>query len=163
MRRLSVTPPNHDFTGVAHATKYTVVKENEFLSDYNDVNHCAKQDNKIRSNIDNVSLNKSMTSSLQHEHGRRISIDEQLSQQWKQTNEGENNVDHDVYSKLNQQAIVHSMEMNDDIRVVAHREDDNDDGGDDYDGHYTDESNYSDDLKLVLSLSPSLFLKKKTF
>ncbi|CAF4373402.1 unnamed protein product [Rotaria sp. Silwood2] len=137
--RLNLTPSDHDFTGVVHATKCTVVKEQECLSDYDNVNHCSKQNNTIRSNIDNVSLNKSMTSSLQYEHCRKISTDEQLNQQSKQTNENENN--NDVYSQVNQQEIVHSIKMNNHIEMIARQEEDDDDG------HYSDESHYSDDLR----------------
>ncbi|CAF3461682.1 unnamed protein product [Rotaria sp. Silwood1] len=139
--RLNLTPPDRDFTGVFHAKKCTVVKEQECLSDYDDVNHCSKQNNKIRSNIDNVSLNKSMTSSLQHEHRRKISTDEQLNQQSKQTNENEKN--DDVYSQVNQEEIVHSITMNNHIEMIPRQENDDDDD----DEHYSDESHYSDDLR----------------
>jgi len=72
-----------------------------------------------------------MTSSLQQDHCRRISTDEQqLNQQEKRTNHDNND---DDYIKVNQQAIVHSINMKE-----------NDD-----DGHYSDESNCSDDLRLV--------------
>ncbi|CAF3473427.1 unnamed protein product [Rotaria sp. Silwood1] len=139
--RLNLTPPDRDFTGVFHAKKCTVVKEQECLSDYDDVNHCSKQNNKIRSNIDNVSLNKSMTSSLRHEHCRKISTDEQLNQQSKQTNENEKN--DDVYSQVNQEEIVHSITMNNHIEMIPRQENDDDDD----DEHYSDESHYSDDLR----------------
>jgi hypothetical protein len=129
--RLNLTPSNRDFTGVVHAKKCTIVKEKECLSDYDNVNHYGEQDNKIRSKVDNVSINKSMTSSLQQDHCRRISTDEQqLNQQEKRTNHDNND---DDYIKVNQQAIVHSINMKE-----------NDD-----DGHYSDESNCSDDLRLV--------------
>jgi hypothetical protein len=138
--RLSLTPPDHDFTGVVHATKYTVLREKECLSDYDNVNHYCEQDNKIRSNVDNVSLNKSMTSSMQQDHCRRIFTDEQqLNQQEKRTND----VDDD-YITVNQQAIVHSIKMNNDIKMVTQQENDDDDGG-----HYSNESDCSDDLRLV--------------
>jgi hypothetical protein len=136
--RLSLTPSDHDFTGVVHATKYTIVKEKECLSDYDDVNHYCEQDNKIRSNVDNVSLNKSMTSSMQ-----RNFTAEQLNQQKNRTNENENN---DDYIKANQQAIDHSIKMNNQIEMMI-TQDENDDDNDD--GHYSDQSHYSDDLRLV--------------
>jgi len=123
--RLNLTPPDHDFTGVVHATKCTIVEDKECLSDYDNVNHYFEQDNKIRSKVDNVSINKTMTSSMQQDHCRRISTDEQL----------------------NQQAIVHSIKMNNDIRMVIQQENDDVDGDDG--GHYSDESNFSDDLRLV--------------
>jgi len=138
--RLSLTPPDHDFTGVVHATKYTIVKEKECLSDYDNVIHYSDQHNKIRSNVDNVSLNKLMTSSIQH---RRISTDEQLNQQEKRTNDNIND-----YNKVNQQAIVHSRKMNNSIEMMTQQENDDDD---DDDGHYSDESSCSDDLRLVFS------------
>ena len=111
--RLSLTPPDHDFTGIVHATKYTIVKEKECLSDYDNANHYSQQDIKIRSNVDNVSLNKSMTLSMLQDHCRRISTDEQL----------------------NQQAVGHSIKMNNNIELVTQQENDDDD-----DGHYSDES-----------------------
>ncbi|CAF2073273.1 unnamed protein product [Rotaria magnacalcarata] len=137
--RLSLTPPDDNFTGVVHAKKCTVVKEQQCSSDYGNVNHCPKQGNKIRSNIDDVSLNKSMTSSLTHGHNRRVSTDEQLSQQTERANDNENN--DDVYCKANQQAIVHSIKMNNDIEMMIRQENDDDDG------HYSDDSHYSDDLR----------------
>lgn len=147
--RLSSTPPNHEFTGVVHATKYTVVNDTECLSDHGNANHCSKQDNKIRSNRDYISLNKSMTSSLQHEHCRRISTEEQLNQQSRRTNENESHDDdeYDVYSEVNQQAVVHLMKMNNDIKMVTRQEN----YYDDEDGHYSDESHSSDDLRFVFS------------
>jgi hypothetical protein len=142
--RFSLTPSNHDFTGVVHATKCTIVKEKECLSDYDNVNHDCEQDNMIRSNADNVSLNKLMTLSMQQDHCRkRIPIDdEQLNQQAKQTNH-----DNDDYINVDQQAIVHSIKMKNDIKMVTQHENDRYD--DDDDGHYSDESNYSDDLRFV--------------
>ncbi len=139
--RLNLTPPDHDFTGVVHATKCTIVEDKECLSDYDNVNHYFEQDNKIRSKVDNVSINKTMTSSMQQDHCRRISTDEQLNQQEKRTNHN------DDYIEVNQQAIVHSIKMNNDIRMVIQQENDDVDGDDG--GHYSDESNFSDDLRLV--------------
>jgi hypothetical protein len=140
--RLNLTPPDHDFTGVVHATKCKIVKEKECLSDYDNVNHYCEQDNTIRSKADNVSINKSMTSSIQQDHCRRISTDEQLNQQEKRTNYN------DDYIEVNQQAIVHSIKMNNGIKMVTQQENDDVDGDDG--GHYSDESNFSDDLRLVL-------------
>ncbi len=101
----------------------------------------------IRSKVDNVSLNKSMTSSMQEDHCRRISTDEQLNQQEKRTNHHDED-----YIKANQQAIVHSIKMKNDLKMVTQQENDNVDYDDDDDGHYSDESNYSDDLRLVIAL-----------
>jgi len=88
-----------------------------------------------------------MTSSIQQDHCRRISTDEQLNQQEKRTNH--HHEDDDDHIKVNQQALVHSIKMKNDIKMVTQQE--NDDGDDD-DGHYTDESNCSDDLRLVFLL-----------
>ncbi len=141
--RLNLTPPDHDFTGVVHATKCKIVKEKECLSDYDNVNYYCEQDNTIRSKADNVSINKSMTSSIQQDHCRRISTDEQLNQQEKRTNYN------DDYIEVNQQAIVHSIKMNNGIKMVTQQQENDDVDGDDG-GHYSDESNFSDDLRLVL-------------
>jgi hypothetical protein len=146
--RLSLTPPDHDFTGVVHATKYTVVKEKEddvqqCLSDYDNVNHYTQQDNKIRSSADNIPLNKSMTSSMQR---RRILTDEQLNQQEKRTNENDYD-DDDGYIKVNQHPIVQSTRMNKDIEMVTQHEHDVDDE------HYSDVSHSSDELRLVFFIS----------
>jgi hypothetical protein len=131
--RLNLTPPDHDFTGVVHATKCMIVKEKECLSDYDNVN----QDNMIRSNADNVSL------TLSHCRKRISLVDEQLNQQDKQTI-------HDDYISVNQQAIVHSIKMKNDIKMITQHENelyDNDDG------HYSDESDCSDDLRYYLYTS----------
>ncbi|UJR23180.1 hypothetical protein I4U23_026199 [Adineta vaga] len=138
--RLSLTPPEPDFSGVVHATKYTIVKEKDCLSDYD--NQHVEQDNKIRSNVDNVSLNKLMTSSIQHDHCRRNFTDEQQNQQEKQrTNDNIND-----QNRVDQQVIVHSIKMNNCIEIMTQHDNDGD-GDDNDDGHYTDESNYSDDLR----------------
>lgn len=134
-RGLSLTPADHDFTGVVHATKCTIVQEKECLSDYDNVNHHGEQDNMIRSKADNLSLAKSTTTSMQEDHCRRISTDEQLNQQEKRTN-----VHLDSIS-TNQQAVVHSLEM----KMATEHENDNDDD----DGHYSDGSNCSDDFRFV--------------
>jgi hypothetical protein len=131
--RLSLTPSDHDFTGVVHATKCMIVKEKECLSDYDNVN----QDNMIRSKADNVSL------TLSHCRKRIPIVDEQLNQQEKQTN-------HDDYININQQPIVHSIKMKNDIKMITQHENDlYDNDYDDDDEHYSDESNYSDDLRYL--------------
>ncbi|CAF1451694.1 unnamed protein product [Adineta steineri] len=145
--RLSLTPPDQHFSGMVHATKYTVVKEKECLSDYGNTKHYVEHNNKIRSNVDNVSLNKSMTSSMQHDHCRRISADdEQLNQQEKRTNDNINDS-----NTVNQQAIVQSIKMNNGIEMMTQQETSVSGSGggddDDDDGHYSDESNYSEDLR----------------
>ncbi|CAF1672758.1 unnamed protein product [Adineta ricciae] len=125
--RLSLTPPEPDFSGVVHATKYTVVKGKDCLSDYDNVNHPPEPNKTIRSNVDDVSLNKPMTSSIQH--------DQQNQQEKQRTNDNIND-----QNRVNQQAIVHSTQMINCIEAMTqHDNDDNDDG------HYSDESNYSDD------------------
>lgn len=70
-----------------------------------------------------------MTLSMQEEHCRRISFDEQL----------------------NQQTIGHLLKMNNDIKIITQQQENDDDG------HYSDESNCSDDLRLgVFLLLPLL-------
>ena len=88
----------------------------------------------IRSKADNVSLNKS----IQADHCRGISTVEPLNQQ-----EEEERAKHDDYINLNEQAIVRSIKMKNDIQMVT--EDDDDD-----DGHHSDQSNSSsDDFRFV--------------
>jgi hypothetical protein len=83
---------------------------------------------------------------MQEDHCRRISTDEQLNQQEKRTNHHDED-----YIKVNQRAIVHSIKMKNDLKMVTQQENDDVDYDDD-DGHYSDESNYSDDLRLVIVL-----------
>ena len=115
-----------------------MVKNKDCLSDYDNVKHPSEPEAKIRSNVDDVSLNKSMTSSVPHDHSRRTSVDEQQNQQEKRrTNDHINE-----QNRVDQQAIVHSIKMTDGVETVTQSEHDDDD-----DGHYSDESNCSDDFR----------------
>jgi DNA-directed RNA polymerase specialized sigma subunit len=79
-----------------------------------------------------------MTSFVQHEHSRRTSTVEQQNQQEKRrTNDHINE-----QNKVDQQDIVHSIQMTNGVQAVTQSEHDDDD-----DGHYSDESNCSDDFR----------------
>ena len=153
--RLSLTPADDDdFSGVVHATKYTVIKDEEdeegdqpqqCLSDYDNVHrHYSgeekEEDYAIRSNVDNGSLNKSMTSSIQHNHCPTLATDEQLNQHEQRTNDDDDDGD---YIKINSQTtVLHSTMTNDDRDM-------NVDDDDDDDEHDTDGSHSSDELRSV--------------
>ena len=127
--RLSLTPTDHEFTGVVHATKCTIIQDKECLSDYDNVN----QHNQIRSNVDNVSLTLSPCR-------QRISlVDEQLNQQDKQTN-------HDDCINIDQRSMIHSIKMKNDMKMIIQHPNDPDEHDDD-DGEYSDISNCSDDFR----------------
>ena len=152
--RLKLTPvDDDDFSGVVHATKYTVIKDEEeedegdqprqCLSDYDSVHRHYSgegEDYAIRSNVDNGSLNKSMTSSIQHNHCPTLATDEQLNQHEQRTND-----DDDDYIKINSQTtVLHSTMTNDDRDMNDDDNEDDDGGGEEHD---TDRSHSSDEFR----------------
>ncbi|CAF1356808.1 unnamed protein product [Adineta steineri] len=121
------TPANNSFTGVAHAVKYTIIKENneQTLSDYDNVSHRFKYNSKIRSHADIVSVNSSMTSTVQYNHCPMMLYGEQLNKQEK-TNTNE---DHDYIIVDQQNPIVQLTMMNYEKEIELEEEEE------DYDGH----------------------------
>ncbi|CAF0972859.1 unnamed protein product [Adineta steineri] len=125
------TPTNNSFTGVAHAVKYTIIKENneQTLSDYDNVSHRSKYNSKIRSHADIVSVNSSMTSTIQYNHCPMMLYGEQLNKQ-ERTSTSEDNDDYyydddDDYIIIDQQnPIVQLTMMNNESEIELEEDDD---------------------------------------
>ncbi len=107
------------------------------------VNQSSNQNHPIRSSVDNVSLNSSMTSSI-------TSIGKQSNkQEEKKTNEVDDDDDEyyiivNHYKSLEQLTMINEIDFDDDD-IESTRLYDNGQ----HDGMYSDESQYSDDFRLV--------------
>ncbi|CAF1096760.1 unnamed protein product [Adineta ricciae] len=113
---------NSNFDGLVHAIKYTVISEKEeeeqqaddddnqqTLSDYDNVSHSSDANKKIRSNVDIVSANLSMTSTMQHNYCSTICFGEQLNKQVKTIISEHNDSDDDDYIIVDQRKPVVQM------------------------------------------------------
>ena len=111
---------NSNFDGLVHAIKYTVISEKEeddddddnnqqTLSDYDNVSHSSDANKKIRSNVDIVSVNLSMTSTMQHNYCSTICFGEQLNKQVKTITSEHNDSDDDDYIIIDQRKPVVQM------------------------------------------------------
>ncbi|CAF0803049.1 unnamed protein product [Rotaria sp. Silwood1] len=176
---LNLTPSNCEFSGLVYARKCTVIKEDEndddydeqTLSLYDNVDYYSEQNNKIRSHADNVSLNSSMTSSMQDDHCPMTFTGEQQNKHGKKrTNEQEEeeeddeDEDEDDYFIVYQQKTVDQLTMmnsENEIEIEEEEEEgyDHDDehfestklvDNGQHDGILSDESQYSDDLRYSL-------------
>jgi hypothetical protein len=164
-----VIPSDYSFTGLVHAIKYNIISANnndveQSLSDYDNVNHYSEQNNTIRLSADIVSLNSSMTSSMQYNHCPMTFTDEQLDQQEKKRtdeDDDDDDDDDDDYIIIDpQKSIEHLTMMNNENEFEIEEEYDHDDehfestrlfDNGQHDGIPSDESQYSDDLRLVLT------------
>ncbi|CAF5076017.1 unnamed protein product, partial [Rotaria magnacalcarata] len=164
---INLTPNDFNFTGLAYATKCTIIKPQEkddeqTLSAYDNVAYYSEQNNKIRSHVDVTSLISSMTSSMQDNHCPMTFTGEQLNkQETKRTNgqdgeEEEDDYDDDDYFIVDQQKAIDQLTMmNNESETEVEEEYDHDDehfestrlfDTGQHDGMLSDESQYSDDL-----------------
>ncbi|CAM4769790.1 unnamed protein product [Rotaria magnacalcarata] len=168
---INLTPNDFNFTGLAYATKCTIIKPQEkddeqTLSAYDNVAYYSEQNNKIRSHVDVTSLISSMTSSMQDNHCPMTFTGEQLNkQETKRTNgqdgeEEEDDYDDDDYFIVDQQKAIDQLTMmNNESETEVEEEYDHDDehfestrlfDTGQHDGMLSDESQYSDDLRYSL-------------
>ena len=128
------SPSGSNFTGLVHAIKYTIITEEEeeereddddqqTLSDYDNVSHYSEQSNQIRSTTDIVSLNSSMTSTMQYDHCPMMCFGEQLNKQRKASTSEDDDDDDDYIIIGQQQPVVQFTAMNTEME-------------DDYDEHF---------------------------
>lgn len=168
---INLSSSDCNYTGLAYAKKCTIVQEKENdvelpLSDYDNANYYSEQNNKIRSQVDSVSLNTSMTSSVQANHCLMTFTGEQLNKQDtnrtnEQRDEEDDYDDDDDYFIVDQQKPVDQFVMmnnESEIAVEDNQECNNDDehfestrlyDNGEHDGMLSDESQFSDDLRSV--------------
>ncbi|UJR25746.1 hypothetical protein I4U23_007096 [Adineta vaga] len=141
------------YAGLVHAMKYTIVTEEEeydddnqqTLSDYDNVSRYSEDNTRIRSNVDIVSLNVSMTSTMQYNHCSTMCLGEQLNKQEKMsTSEHDDSDDDDDYIIIDQQKpVVQFATMNDESEIETE---------DEYDQNF-ESANLFDNEPLTTSLS----------
>jgi hypothetical protein len=150
-----------------HAVKCTIIEEKETddeqtLSDYDNVNDYSEHNNKISSSVDIVSLKSSITSTMQYNPYPMIFLGEQLNKQERTStseDDDDDNDDDDDYIIVDQQKpIVQLTMMNNESKVEIEEIYDDDDeyfestrlfDNEQLNGNLSDQSQYSDDLRLI--------------
>ena len=110
--RLSLTPPEHEFTGVVHATKCTVIQDDQAQLQATSSDYVKT----IRSNLDDVSLDQSMTSTMRPKQRPHPSSEDdyvRISCPQRTDHEDVESEDEDGHDS------DHSSQASDDYRFVA--------------------------------------------